>query len=210
MTTQKVSFAVLGAGGFASEIIEAAELAGYIILGLYDDSEAARGRVVMGYSCLGTISDFEQGSQCAYILAIGTNEVRQCLATRLEKVGHEAITLVDPRAYVSRTVKIGLGSYVGAGALVGPHVTIGRHGIVNFGASVAHDAILGDYSQICPGARVSGYGVLGEGAFMGSNAVLGPGGVMGEWSKLGAASFANRTVAARTLAVGVPARTITV
>lgn len=200
---------MLGAGGFAAEIIETAELAGWAILGLYDDDEAAKGREIMGRACLGTIGEFERGPKGRYVLAIGTNEVRQRLDVRLTSAGHEAVALIDPRANVSRSAEIGLGSYVGAGAIVGPKVKVGRHVIVNFGASVAHDAVLGDWSQVCPGARVSGFGVLGEGAFMGSNAVLGPHGVMGEWSKLGAASFANRTVAARTLAVGVPARTIT-
>lgn len=208
MKTDK-TLVVLGAGGFSAEVVEAAELAGWTVTALYDDDAAAKRRVVMGKPCLGTISDFEQGAKGAYIMAIGTNEVRQRLATRLAAAGYEAIAVIDPRSAVSRSAVVSPGAYIAAGAFVGPQVKVGQHAIVNVGVSIGHDAILGDYSQVCPGARVSGYGVLGEGAFMGSNAVLGPGGVMGEWSKLGAASFANRTVAARTLAVGVPARTIT-
>jgi len=202
--------AVIGAGGFSAEVVEAAELAGWTVTALYDDDEAAKGRAVMGRPCLGSISVFERGAKGRYIMPIGTNEVRQRIAVRLAAAGHEPIAVIDPRSAVSRTATVGPGAYIAAGAFVGPQVKVGRHAIVNAGVSIGHDAILGDYSQICPGARVSGYGVLGEGAFMGSNAVLGPGGVMGEWSKLGAASFANRTVAARTLAVGVPARPITV
>lgn len=200
---------VLGAGGFSAEVLEAAELAGWTVTALYDDDAAAKGRLVMGRPCLGPISDFERGAKGAYIMAIGNNEVRQRLDARLTNAGHEAIAVIDPRSAVSRTAVIGPGAYIGAGAFVGPQARIGRHAIVNVGASIGHDVVLGDWTQVCPGARVSGFAVLGEGAFMGSNAVLGPHGVMGEWSKLGAASFANRAVAARTLAVGVPARPIT-
>ena len=202
--------AVLGAGGFSAEVVDAAELAGWTVTALYDDDETAEGRVVMGRMWLGTISDFAQGEKAAYILAIGNNEARQRLDTQLTIAGHVAIVLIDPRSNVSRSAVISPGAYVAAGAFVGPQAKIGRHAIVNVSASIGHDAILADWTQVCPGARVSGFGVLAEGAFMGSNAVLGPHGVMGEWSKLGAASFANRTVAARSLAVGVPARSVTI
>ena len=199
---------VLGAGGFAAEVIEAAELAGWVVTRLYDDDATARDRVVMGRKCVGPISDFERSAKAAYIFAIGHNEVRQRLASRLAAAGHEAVAVVHPGTAVSRTAVISAGAYVAAGAFVGPQVRVGRHAIVNAGASIGHDAVLGDWTQVCPGARVSGFAVLGEGAFMGSNAVLGPHGVMGEWSKLGAASFANRSVEARSLVVGVPAKKI--
>jgi len=208
MKTEK-SLVLIGAGGFSAEVVEAAELAGWVVTALYDDDEALKGRMVLGRPCLGSILDFERGSKGAYVMAIGTNEVRQRIAVRLALAGHAAVAVIDPRSAVSRTAAIRAGAYIAAGAFVGPQAHIGQHVIVNVGVSVGHDASIADFSQLSPGARVSGFGVLGEGAFMGSNAVLGPHGVMGEWSKLGAASFASRTVAARTLAVGVPARTIT-
>lgn len=197
---------VLGAGGFAAEVVEAAELAGWIVTRLYDDDATARDRVVMGKRCVGTISDFERSAKASYIFAIGHNEVRQRLAPRMTTAGHEAAVVVHPGAAVSRTAVVSAGVYVAAGVFVGPQVLVGQHAIVNVGASIGHDAVLGDWTQVCPGAKVSGFGVLGEGAFMGSNAVLGPHGVMGEWSKLGAASFASRSVEAHTLVVGVPAK----
>lgn len=199
---------VLGAGGFAAEVIEAAELAGWIVTRLYDDDATARDRIVMGKKTVGTISEFESSEKAAYIFAIGRNDVRQRLESLLAKAGHEAVAVVHPGAAVSRTAVVSAGAYVAAGAFVGPQVRVGRHAIVNAGASVGHDVVLGDWSQVCPGARVSGFAVLGVGAFMGSNAVLGPHGVMGEWSKLGAGSFANRSVEAHALFVGVPAKKI--
>ncbi|MBI5425337.1 MAG: NeuD/PglB/VioB family sugar acetyltransferase [Opitutae bacterium] len=207
MKTDK-SLVVIGAGGFSAEVVDAAELAGWTVTALYDDDESARGRVVMGRPCLGPISHFELGAQGTYIMAIGANDVRLRIAARLGAAGHRAVAVIDPRSAVSRSAEIGAGAYIAAGAFVGPQVQVGQHVIVNVGVSVGHDAVIGDFSQLCPGARVSGFAVLGEGAFMGSNAVLGPRGNMGEWSLLGAASFANRAVAARVLAVGVPARSV--
>lgn len=199
---------MLGAGGFSAEVIEAAELAGLVVEGLYDDDPAAWERAVMGKSCLGTLSHFEKLSPAAYVFAIGSNAARHELAARMARAGHVAQPVVHPGAAVSRTARIGGGAYVAAGAFVGPQVHVGQHSIVNVGASIGHDAVIGDFAQVCPGARVSGFGVLGTGAFMGSNSVLGPHGAMGEWSKLGASSFANRVVEPHALAVGVPAKKI--
>ena len=201
---------VLGAGGFAAEVIEAAELSGWVVSGLYDDNPNTLGRKILGKICLGTLADYRRAAKTGFVFAIGNNEVRQKLGAELLREGHEAITLIHPSSVVSRSATIMPGAFVGATAFIGPQAKIGHHVIVNVSSSVGHDAVLGDFSQVCPGARVSGYGVLGEGAFIGSNAVLGPNGVMGEWAKLGASSFAPRLVPAHALSIGVPARVASV
>jgi sugar O-acyltransferase (sialic acid O-acetyltransferase NeuD family) len=197
---------ILGAGGFAAEVIEAAELAGWTISRLYDDDVSAHGRLVLGKSCVGSMADFEQQAPSCYVFAIGNNKVRQNLAARLSAVGHDARAVIHPSAVVSPTASIGAGAYIGAGAFVGPLVKVGLHAIVNVGVSIGHNAVIGDCAQLCPGVRVSGFVRMGSGVFVGSNAVIAPGVVMGEWAKLGASSFAAKDVPAGKLAVGVPAR----
>lgn len=200
---------IIGAGGLAAEIIEAAELAGWRVTKLYDDNPAMLSREVLGRKCYGIIDAFERSSTTSYHIAIGRNDVRQKLGVRLSNVGHQEITVIHPNAIVSRAARIGQGTYIGAGAFVSPDVQVGSYSIINVGATIGHNATLGNWVQICPGARISGFGVLGDGVFIGSNAVVGPGVALGEWSKLGASSFAARNVPAHNLAVGIPARIIT-
>jgi sugar O-acyltransferase (sialic acid O-acetyltransferase NeuD family) len=209
MKTSK-ELVVLGAGGFAAEVIEAAELAGWVVTGLYDDTPEALGRRILGRTCLGTLAEFMRAPKTGFVFAIGNNEARQKLGAEIEWHGHESSAVIHPSAVVSRSAIIMPGAFVGATAFVGPQAKIGHHAIVNVGSSVGHDAVLGDFSQLCPGARVSGFSVLEVGAFMGSNAVLGPRGRMESWSKLGASSFVPRVVPAHSLAVGVPARVVSV
>lgn len=197
---------VLGAGGFAAEVVEAAEQAGLVVTKLYDDDPSAHGRTVMGKPCVGGLAEFLAQEPAAYVFAIGNNQVRHKLAERLDAAGHVPVTVIHPGAVVSRTALVDAGAYVGAGAFVGPQVRVGRHAIVNVHVSVGHDAVIGVCAQLCPGVRVSGFARIGTGAFLGSNAVIAPGLAMGEWSKLGAASFAVRDIPANKLAVGVPAR----
>ena len=206
--TMSKELVILGAGGFAAEVIEAAEIAGWVVTGLYDDAPDALGRKILGHTCLGTLVDFTRASKTSFVFAIGNNEVRQKVAAEMELHGHEPTTVIHPSAVVSRSAIVMPGAFVGATAFVGPQARIGRHVIVNVGSSIGHDAFVGDFSQLCPGARVSGLSVLEVGAFMGSNAVLGPGGRMEQWSKLGSSSFAPRLVPAHSLAVGVPARVV--
>lgn len=197
---------VLGAGGFAAEVIEAAEQAGLVVTRLYDDDSAALGRIVIGKPCVGSVAEFLQQAPATYVFAIGNNQARQKLSARLDAAGHVPISVIHPSASVSRTAVVEAGAYVGAGAFVGPKVRLGRHCIVNWHVSVGNDAQIGDWAQLCPGVRVSGFVRIGPGVFVGSNAVVAPGVSIGEWAKLGASSFAVRDVAAGKLAVGVPAR----
>ena len=197
---------IIGAGGFAAEVLEAAELSGWVVRDLYDDDTEAHGREVMGKKCVGDIDKFIAQPPSHYIFAIGNNKVRHALAQRLDAAGHQAGRVIHPSADVSRTAVIHEGAYVGATSFVGPQVSVGQHAIVNVASSIGHDAVIGDFAQICPGVRISGFGQLGVGAFVGSNAVVAPGVTLGEWSKLGASSFACRDVPASKLAIGVPAR----
>lgn len=197
---------VLGAGGFAAEVIEAAEQARLVVTKLYDDDPAALGRSVMGNPCVGSVAEFIQQAPAAYVFAIGNNQVRQKLSDRLDAAGHVPVSVIHPSAAVSRTAVVDAGAYVGAGAFVGPQVRVGRHAIVNVHVSIGHDAVIGDWAQLCPGVRVSGFVRIGAGVFLGSNAVIAPGLVMGDWAKLGASSFAVRNIPEGKLAVGVPAR----
>jgi sugar O-acyltransferase (sialic acid O-acetyltransferase NeuD family) len=200
---------LLGAGGLAAEIIEAAEQAGWKTIRLYDDRPAMLDSEVMGYKCLGSIDQFEREASAEYLIAIGQNEVRQKLEDRMSAAGHSPASVIHPGATVSRAAQVAPGAYIGAGAFIGPHSRIGSHAIINVGTTVGHNAVLGRWVQVCPGARVSGFAALGDGVFIGSNAVVSPGITLGDWAKLGAASFAARNIPAGTLAVGVPARLVT-
>jgi acetyltransferase EpsM len=204
--SDRAKLAVLGAGGFATEVMEAATLVGWKSFELYDDDPAKKGGTFLGSRCVGSIADFEHSPRSNYILAIGNNSLRQHFGERLQAKGHTAIRLIHPSTVISPTAQIGEGSFLGPFVWVGPQVRIGRHALINMGASIGHDAVLADWVQLCPGARVSGFSNLGNGAFMGSNAVLAPSVGMEEWSQLAATSFAWRTIPARALAAGCPAR----
>jgi sugar O-acyltransferase (sialic acid O-acetyltransferase NeuD family) len=207
---------IIGAGGAGTDALCVAQrmlaagtatFAG--VHGFADDNPALAGTAFDGIPVLGTVAQVVAafgGGDRLFHCAVGGNQPRQKLALLLEAQGWQAVSLIDPSAIVAASARIGAGTFVGALSFVAPQACVGRHVIVNINASIGHHSQCGDFVQICPGARISGYASLGEGVLVGSNGVVAPGVTVGEWATVGAASLAVRDVAARTLAVGVPAR----
>jgi acetyltransferase EpsM len=87
-------------------------------------------------------------------------------------------------------------------------VIVGRFGIVNVGATVSHNARLGDFATVAPGAHLAGNVHLGEGADIGIGASVTQGNTIGEWAIVGAGAVVIGDVEANTTVVGCPARVV--
>ena len=207
---------IIGAGGAGTDALCVAQrmlaagtatFAGFH--GFADDNPVLAGTAIDGIPVLGTVAHvlraFDGGDRLFHC-AVGANQPRQKLALLLEAQGWQPVSLIDPSAIVAASARIGAGTYVGPLSFVAPQARVGRHVLVNVSASLGHHSQCGDFTQVCPGGRISGYARLGEGVLVGSNGVVAPGVAIGEWATVGAASLAVRDVAARTLAMGVPAR----
>lgn len=108
----------------------------------------------------------------ACIVAIGDNAARKHEAERHQ---HWAFAIVrHPSAIIARDAVIGIGSVIMAGAVIQPGVVIGKHCIVNTGATVDHDCVLGDYVHVAPGAHLCGHVEIGEGTLIGVGVGIAP------------------------------------
>jgi sugar O-acyltransferase (sialic acid O-acetyltransferase NeuD family) len=206
---------VVGAGGFGPEIIWAAEnmngrFPRFDILGYCDDSAEKKGRNLYGYRVLGTPEEADRHWEVkpGFVCAIGNNLQRSKVVERVLKLGWQPVTIVDPSVVVAKTVRIGRGTYVGAGSVLSPQAQLGDHVIINHCCSIGHDSKLESFVQISPGGRVSGGCVLMNGAMLGSNAVLAPYVKVGANATVGAGSFALMEVPAGATVIGNPARVV--
>jgi len=226
--TLKISIAcesdlvIIGAGGLGSEAAWVADAmnahaiqeqhpAHWTMIRYADDDAAKRGTLHVGRAVYGSIEDISRdfvGRDLHFFCAIGDNDARAKMVHRAANAGWKPATLKHPSAIVANSVQLGPGSYVGAGSVISVNVKIGAHVIVNMCASVGHDAIIEDFSQVSPGARISGYCNLGRYALVGSNATLMPGACIGNAAVVGANSLAHGFVEPNTTVCGVPARVI--
>lgn len=101
-------------------------------------------------------------------------ERRRRLIEDYEKSGAIFETLISPHAIVTEHSEVGKGSAIMTGAIIN-RAKLGKHVVVNSGAIVEHDCMVGDNSFIGPGAVIGGFTQIGENCFIGLGARIGNG-----------------------------------
>ena len=141
---------ILGAGGYGRTIADlAAQLGEYYQISFLDDKS-------QGANILGTCEDVFRflDDRTEVYPAFGSGELRMKWLRRLESEGCTVPSLVHPRAYVSPTASIGVGSMVLPMAVVNTGVTIEEGCIINIGTLVDHDCIIERGCHLAPGSIV--------------------------------------------------------
>ncbi|NMV41895.1 acetyltransferase [Ralstonia insidiosa] len=177
---------IVGAGGHGRSVAEAACAAGqYAVVGFIDDVTEVR-QVWAWPAVVGATSDLAKYRDLAdaAIVAIGKNDLREKLCERLQAANFELATIVHPRAIVSPSAMIGVGSAIMAGAIVGTEAELGIGAIVNCGAVVDHHCQVQSFGHLGVNAAMAGGSVLGRGAWMQAGSALGYGVKVAAWAVL--------------------------
>jgi sugar O-acyltransferase (sialic acid O-acetyltransferase NeuD family) len=199
---------VIGGGGHAKVVIDIAQSSGWSIAGVLDDAPGAAGQRVMGHRILGG-TDLLRGlsdSGRAFVIAIGSNSVRQRLQEIWTKAGLISATLVHPSAVVASSAILQDGTVVMAGAIVNPEARVGRGVILNTASVVEHDCVIGDYCHVAPGASLCGGVTVGARSLVGVGASVTPGITIGSDCVIGAGAAVVADVPDQGRFAGVPAR----
>ena len=205
---------IFGAGGFGREVLQVVrdinadeqrlEVLGFLVDEAYGDAGS-----VQGIPMVGGIDWLAKNPGVDVVIAVGSSAARAKIAKRIsERVSNQFATLVHPRAWLGRSVDIGPGSVICAGALLTTDIRIGAHVHVNIGATIGHDAFLDDFVTLNPSVNLSGRVKLGRGVEVGTGSVLIPAVEVGAWSVIGAGSVVLNSLDENLTAVGVPARVI--
>lgn len=201
---------VLGAGGHAKVVIEAALARdpGRQIL-IVDDHPDAQSRRILGFGISGSRDWLAANAPGAPVaLGLGDNTIRLEALEWLLGQGREIETVVHPSATVGPTVKIGAGAFLAAGSIVIAEARIGRAAIINTAASVDHDCEIGEGAHIGPGARVCGNVRVGARSLVGVGSAVRPGVAIGADVTVGAGSAVVGDLTVGGVYGGCPARPI--
>jgi sugar O-acyltransferase (sialic acid O-acetyltransferase NeuD family) len=139
------------------------------------------------------------------IVAIGNNGTRKRVA---EGCAHTFGLAVHPSAIVSPYSTVAIGSMIFQGTIIQASAAIGKHVIINTGAQVDHDCVVGDYAHLAPSVTLCGTVQVGEGALVGAGATVIPGIKIGKWSVIGAGAVVTKDVPDYAVVVGVPSKVI--
>lgn len=205
---------IFGTGGFAREVLQIVDdinqnAPAWNLVGFLDEDRSKWGSQLCGLTVLSDWTWLEQHPRTVVSVAIGSPADRRKIVRTLERMEHTSFALlVHPLAWVSKRVKLGPGTVLGAGALVSPDARLGRHVILNKNCTVGHDTRLEDYVTVAPGATIAGEVHIGEGCDMGINCSVVQGRDIDRWSIVGAGAVVVRNLPSNVTAVGVPARVI--
>ena len=199
---------LVGGGGHCKSVIEAAESAGYSILGVLDMSENV-GKYILSTKVIGTDDDISTYiDKAEFVIAVGfiknpTNRIK--LYNKIKEAGGKLATIVASTAYVSKYATLGEGTVVLHQAFVNAGAKIGNNVILNTATNIEHDAEIGNHCHISTGTMVNGECKVGDRCFIGSQSVLSNCITVGDDIIVGAGSFVRKSIIEKGIYSGNPA-----
>ncbi len=199
---------LIGGGGHCKSVIEAAESAGYSVLGILDKPEEV-GKEVLSYKVIGTDDDIPAFvDKAEFVISVGfilSPAIRIKLFQKVKEAGGKLATIVASTAYVSKYATIGEGTVVMHHAFVNAGAKVGNNVILNTFCNIEHDAVVGNNCHISTGTMVNGDCKVGNNVFVGSQSVLANGITIGNDIIVGAGSFLRKSISVKGIYSGNPA-----
>lgn len=194
---------IIGASGYAKVVADIALLSDkYSEIVFVDDRDCSK---VFGNKYIGKINIAEKMiNDYKFFVAIGNSKVRAMLMEQYSNADYS--TLIHPKAVVSSSAKIGMGTVIMAGAVINPDSVIGDGVIINTCSSVDHDCAVGNYSHIAVGAHLCGTVSVGSHAWIGAGATVINNISICSDCMVGAGAVVVKNIQDRGTYIGVPAK----
>jgi acetyltransferase EpsM len=169
---------IYGAGGHGKSVLDLLNvLDTYQVIGFVDDG-VPPGENIMGVPVLGNKDILPQLYRRGLRLAvnavggIGNVSIRQLVFQRMIEVGFDFPVIAHHSAFIEPSAVLSPGVQVFPHAYVGSEVRVGFGSIVNTGAIVSHECILGDLVNISPGAILAGGVEVKDGSLIGMGVAI--------------------------------------
>lgn len=197
---------ILGAGGHAASVLDAAQSAGWTVVGFIDPHTKGE---LWGVPILPNMEGLDL-SGAALALGIGTNFSRESVFAeiRSQHPGAQFPPIVHSRAWVSPLASLAEASVVLSMASVGPGARLETGALVNTRGSLDHDSVLANWASLGPGATTGGKVSVGARTMVGLGAGILHGVTVGADAVIGAHALVSTDIADAVVAVGVPAKIV--
>ncbi len=165
---------IILAGGHAKQCIDIFLENKESIQGVFDDFRPVGSSFYRDTSIIGKLDEVKDkvNSTDRVFCAIGDNTKREAFVTQFPDLNW--INCISSKAILSPTVTLGIGNYVGATCKILADSMVSNFSIINDGATVMHDCIVGSYVHLCPNSSLGGRVEIGNGVLVGTNATVNP------------------------------------
>ncbi|MDP5200724.1 acetyltransferase [Flavobacterium sp. DG2-3] len=198
---------LIGYSGHGYVVAETALENNFTIVGYSEKSEQINNPFNIRYLGFEGSEDFLGWSKSdCFILGIGDNSIRQNVASLIKNKKKTMLSLIHSSALISKSAKIGQGTFINKNVSVNACAIIGENSILNTGCIIEHECVLHDAVHVAPGAVLAGNVQVGERTFIGANAVVRQGIIIGKDVIIGAGSVVLKDVLDNEIWMGNPAK----
>lgn len=197
---------IAGAGGHALEVKEELDrLNPNFSFEFFDDAGYKIDSPLKSYPLLqdpaSLPSKFDQNP--SFALGVGKPDFREKFITNFEANGGTYFPVHAETAQISSSA-MGLFDAM-AFSYIGPNTKLGKGVLINTRANLHHEAEIGDFSEIGPGALILGQVKIGKKCRIGAGAVILPGVELGDEVIVGAGAVVTKNMESNQIIIGIPA-----
>lgn len=198
---------LLGAGGHSKVVLDALQLANFLVKGVVDPDLARTITLWRGINVIGNDNYLLKQNPDKVVLVNGTgslpfNSLRKRLFDRYSEAGFEFMNVIHPSALIGTGVELDEGAQIMAGAIIQTDTRIGKNSIVNTGTFIDHDCIIGHNVHIAPGVVISGGVNVGDGTHIGTGASIIQSVSIGDGALVGAGTIVVKNIPPKHKLVG--------
>jgi sugar O-acyltransferase (sialic acid O-acetyltransferase NeuD family) len=159
---------ILGTGLLAEEFYALAQTSGFAVQAFVENLDPAKVGSTLCERSVIWVDALPPHAPC--VCALSTIQRTRFID---QVSAHAAFaTLVHPSSVVLPSTKLGEGTVVSTGVLIGSNSRIGRHVFLNRGSRVGHHTHIGDFVTIQPGANIAGANEIGDQTYIGMGAIV--------------------------------------
>lgn len=209
---------VIGAGGFAKELIEIlvsdkynydeTNLFFFDNINDYPDDKLYHKFTILKSS--DQVTEIFKSISNEYTLGIGGSKNRFQLNNKFEDIGGKLVTATSKYCSIgSFNTDIKPGTVIMDYTVLTNSVSVGKGTLINSHCLIGHEATIGDFCSIAPGVRITGNCKIGNYVNIGTGAIILPNVKVGNNSFVGAGSVISNDVPDDSMVVGViPSRVV--
>ncbi|WP_394906952.1 acetyltransferase [uncultured Mesonia sp.] len=201
---------IIGAKGFAKEILQSLDNKLLEPLAFYDDVNKDIPEKLYGcYPVLKKEADvlnYFHNVSDKFCLGLGNPQLRLKLFKKFDELGGTLVSTIDKATNIGKYAKIGGGTNILSGVNISNGAELGKGCLVYYNVVITHDVKIGEFVELSPACKLLGHVNIGNYVSVGAGAIILPKVQIDEGAVIGAGAIVTKDVAANSVVVGNPAK----